>query len=95
MSTSWQLFVAQVVQVVAEVGLGLESSLTRALGDVLWRPLCDTYVAVTLRPAAAAALSAGGDSGAALCGELVEGARGLEDWAESLGIVEGEASYSS
>jgi hypothetical protein len=76
--------------VLAERGLGLDPTLTRGLGDALWRPLCDTYLEASLRPAAAAALSAGVEGGVSLCEDLVQGARDLEDWAESLGIVEGE-----
>lgn len=84
----------QVLKLVCEVLFGLDPGLLRALGEALWRPFTSAYVSRLAQPAAAAALAAraqgggGGDEGEEGEG-VVQAARDLEEWAESLGLVEG------
>ncbi len=76
---------AQVLKLLAEYSFDWDQELLRKWGDVLWRRLSDAYIRLHAAPYVRA--HAEDD---ALCADKAERARGLEEFAESLGVVDGE-----
>ncbi len=74
----------QVLKLVAEHLLCWDEGLMRQWGDVLWRGMSDSYVRLHAGPF----VRAQPDDSAAIDAKL-QAAIGLEEFAESLGIVEG------
>eukprot|EP00195_Chlamydomonas_chlamydogama_P014331 CAMPEP_0202913874 /NCGR_PEP_ID=MMETSP1392-20130828/61677_1 /ASSEMBLY_ACC=CAM_ASM_000868 /TAXON_ID=225041 /ORGANISM="Chlamydomonas chlamydogama, Strain SAG 11-48b" /LENGTH=777 /DNA_ID=CAMNT_0049605309 /DNA_START=18 /DNA_END=2351 /DNA_ORIENTATION=- len=73
----------QVLKLVAEQLLGLDDNLLRQWGEVFWRRLCDVYIRLHAHPFVRAHPD---DMDA--CGSKADAARGLEEFAESLGLVD-------
>jgi len=55
-----------------------------AAGEALWPRLADAYVQHYVQPAVAACAADSGE-----VADLLDAAAGLEEWAESLGLLEG------
>ena len=79
-----RVFIPQVLKLIAEHLFDWDEDLLRKWGEVFWRRMCDAYVRLHATPFVR---SHADDE--AVCGDKAEAARGLEEFAESLGLVDG------
>lgn len=75
----------QLLKLVAERLFNWDEELLKKWGDAYWRRMSDAYVRLHARPF----VKAHADD-ATQCSAKAEAARGLEEFAESLGVVDGK-----
>ena len=80
----------QVLKLIAEHLFDWDEDLLRKWGEVFWRRMCDAYVRLHATPF----VRSHADDEAA-CSDKAEAARGLEEFAESLGLVDGTHAWEA
>ena len=78
--------VHQVIKLLAHHFLQHDEALLRSWGDACWRPMSHLYLRLHAQPCVGAHAH---QPGSLACDQLLDAARDLEGFAESLGLLEG------